>query len=261
MVSNSVLRDMISDSDDPFSVPPGWRSVVYANTASTNIEAREEPAWSIVRSHTQRGGRGRFDREWFSPAGGLWVSFVVPPPRLPSAGDLGVYPLAVGWAFVGVLKELGIAEARLRWPNDLMIADRKAGGLLLEMKPKKKIIVGLGLNVRNTLEFAEAPATPATRLADHLEECPELPTLASNFALALTALHERIEREGFPGILREINFALTPPRHVRVVRLDGSSTEGELAGLDDDGSPLLRLPGGGYARIPAGDVLRLEENV
>jgi BirA family biotin operon repressor/biotin-[acetyl-CoA-carboxylase] ligase len=112
-------------------------------TGSTNERARElaaagAPHGTLVTANEQTAGRGRQGRTWTAPAGrALLCSLVVrDPPRLLS--------LAAGVA----VAEVAGAEAMLKWPNDVLVAGRKVGGILVEGRPSERwAVLGVGLNV------------------------------------------------------------------------------------------------------------------
>ncbi len=120
---------------------------------------------TAVAARVQTGGRGTRGRTWVSGAGGLWLSVILRPP------DSSAAPLAslrIGLALARLL-EAGIpAPIRVKWPNDLMVADRKLAGILCESRwigdRLAWMVVGIGLNVRN--ELPGQLESTAIRLAD-----------------------------------------------------------------------------------------------
>src|SRR3954463_15728137 len=121
-------------------------------------------AGTAVLAGEQHGGRGSRGRSWHSPPGGLWLS-VLFRPVLPGAVE--VMSLRVGLAVAEALDGLVLRPLRLKWPNDLMLGERKVGGILCEARWQGDtlgwVAVGVGLNVRNAVpdELAEV----ATALA------------------------------------------------------------------------------------------------
>jgi BirA family biotin operon repressor/biotin-[acetyl-CoA-carboxylase] ligase len=125
---------------------------------------------SVYFSDEQLAGRGRGDHAWHSAAGeGLYVSVLL---RLPIAADrLPLLPLAAGLAAADAIRTACGLGVDLRWPNDLLIAARKAGGILVETKTQARAgaakvdfaVVGIGINVHQRA-FAPALATAATSL-------------------------------------------------------------------------------------------------
>ena len=123
---------------------------------STQDVARELPIGSIVVADHQTAGRGRLDRRWEAPPGtALLVSFVLAPHHLLS--------LASG---VAAAEACG-PEVRLTWPNDLLLHDRKLGGILVEAKPAKAV-VGIGVNLSWAPDGAARLELPRDELLEYL---------------------------------------------------------------------------------------------
>ncbi len=124
------------------------------------------PHGSVYFADEQRAGRGRGDHAWHSAAGdGLYVSVLLRP-RIPAL-RLPLLPLAAGLAAAGAIGAASGLTVDLRWPNDLMLGERKTGGILVESKIEGGeaafAVVGIGINVHQRF-FAPDLATPATSL-------------------------------------------------------------------------------------------------
>lgn len=132
------------------------------------MAAAGAPHGAAVAARIQSAGRGTRGRQWESPPGGLWLSVVC---RTEPVGAVEAVSLRVGLALAGLVERLVVpgTSVAIRWPNDLMIDDRKAGGVLAEARWQGDslgwLVVGIGLNVRN--EIPESLRAVATRLADH----------------------------------------------------------------------------------------------
>jgi BirA family biotin operon repressor/biotin-[acetyl-CoA-carboxylase] ligase len=107
----------------------------------------------VLLAGEQSAGRGRFGRIWLSPYGGIYATLVCP-----MAEDLS---LKTGLAIVHVVRNEGV-NATLKWPNDVLVDERKLGGILVEQHGRYAL-VGIGLNLH------AAPLSDATCIADHLE--------------------------------------------------------------------------------------------
>ena len=164
-------------------------------TGSTNDDAVAAardgaPHGSVYFADEQRAGRGRGDHAWHSAAGGgLYVSIVLRPSMV--AEHLPVVPLAAGLAAADAVFMASQLKVDLRWPNDLLIGDRKTGGILVESKTEGRdvlfVVIGIGINVHQR-SFEPGLSTPATSL--DLESGSRI----SRQAL-LIALLESLQRE------------------------------------------------------------------
>jgi BirA family transcriptional regulator, biotin operon repressor / biotin---[acetyl-CoA-carboxylase] ligase len=221
-------------------------------TSSTNTDALEDaragaPHGSVYFADEQLAGRGRGDHGWESPAGqGLYVSVLLrlalPAPRLP------LLPLASGLAAAEAIRKASTLTADLRWPNDLLIGERKAGGILVESKTEGDAVafavVGIGMNVHQR-PFDAGLATPATSL-----------DLEAGRAISrqelLISLLKSLEREAL-RLLDPDASRMIPARveqastwiRGRQVEVHGpQACIGVTAGLDEDGFLLVRTANG-----------------
>ena len=199
------------------------RTLRLESVTSTQEVARPLPVGSIVVAGHQSAGRGRLERSWEAPAGtALLASFVLAPHPLMS--------LAAG---VAAAEACGPA-VRLKWPNDILVEGRKAGGVLVEMTPAKAV-VGIGLN----LTWAPAGGARLERDRDEL----------------LAALTEQLRhwtsQPPAAVVQRWRELSDTIGRRVRV-ELAGRVIEGVASDIADDGSLIV-----GDERVSAGDVIHL----
>lgn len=146
-----------------------YRPIRFRSVGSTNdialdaARAGVEPGL-VIQADIQEAGKGRSTRDWRSPEGGLWASVILSSSVPQNAAAL--VPLAVGVACCRGLADLG-AEVGLRWPNDLMLGDRKVGGILVESRSENgrltDIVAGLGINVLNEPPIEDAASLKEVR--------------------------------------------------------------------------------------------------
>jgi len=199
------------------------RTVRLDSVASTQQIARDLPVGSVVVADHQSAGRGRLDRRWEAPPGtALLASFVLPR-----------HPLLSLAAGVAAAEACGGA-VRLKWPNDLMVDGRKAGGILVEVA-QEKAVVGVGINL--------TAAPPGAAMVDQPRD--EL----------LERLRERLDRwSGADAALvldRWRDLSVTLGRRVRV-ELPGRVLEGVAEDIDATGALVV-----GGEHVNAGDVIHL----
>ena len=255
----------------------GWTVHEVASVDSTNLFAANLPVWHAVRAEIQTAGRGRFQRVWISDQGGLWLSAVVPsPPRgVASSGpgheNAGSFappcsrpaqpwlPLVAGLAVCDALAELGLTGFRMRWPNDVLVRDRKLAGLLLDQFTPAHVVVGVGLNVRNQPEASDAALqNQATRLADWLPESSGLTEVAAVVLRHLRRLALEASQQGFAAIHPRVNALWQGPRRVQLL-LDDGSRPGMFTSVDKDGCLLLEDEAGRTTAYDPSQVLHLRE--
>jgi BirA family biotin operon repressor/biotin-[acetyl-CoA-carboxylase] ligase len=130
------------------------------------LAASGAPAGTVVVAAEQAAGRGSRGRSWTSPRGGLWLSLICRPAEVEGIESLS---LRAGLAVAEALECVpGFPTIALKWPNDLIVGDRKVGGVLCEARWQGEglgwVVVGVGLNVCNPL--AEGARHPPARLAE-----------------------------------------------------------------------------------------------
>jgi BirA family biotin operon repressor/biotin-[acetyl-CoA-carboxylase] ligase len=244
------LNDL--DSGTLRSALPAWVPEVrfLPETDSTNRQAmvwaqEGAPHGAVVLADFQTAGRGRLGRTWVSPPGsGLLFSVVLRPTCEPDLRPL--FTLAAGIAICECLSRLGL-DPGLKWPNDVLVADRKIAGVLAEASVDV-VILGVGVNIGqeafppDIAEFATSLQACAGRKFNRLEVLAALVGYLANLVDGpVTTIPERYRR-----------WSLTLGRRVRVV-LDSQSLEDRAVDIDPAGG--LVLEGGTVVR--AGDVFQL----
>ncbi len=259
-------------------VRPGglWREVrVVAETGSTNADlagpaAEGAPEGTVLVTESQTAGRGRLGRPWAAPPrSGLMFSMLLRP-AVP-VPLLGWMPLLAGVAVVTAVRRMTAwsqgedvpggdvaVDARLKWPNDLLVGDRKLAGILVE-KIDDALVVGVGLNVG--LREAELPVPTATSLAIEgaplSDRAPLLRAILREFETwyrEWTALGGDPESSGLRTAYKDLCATLGRP--VRVELPGGEVMTGTAR--DVDGAGRLVVAGArGDSAISAGDVVHV----
>ncbi|HET9311062.1 MAG TPA: biotin--[acetyl-CoA-carboxylase] ligase [Actinomycetota bacterium] len=232
------------------AAPAHWREV----TGSTNALAAElaeagAPEWTLVGAGHQTEGRGRLGRTWQDrPGGALMISFVLRP-SLPSHA-LGLLTLLTGAAWAEAGTEVSGLEVRCKWPNDLMTADGKVGGVLAESTVRgddvRWVVVGSGINlVRPEVEGAAALGE-----VDPAE-------LSGAFLARFHEVYE-LERDELPEavVARWSAVSATLGRRVAAVGTDGTRHEGEAVEIDRSGRLVIET-GEGEAVVASDEVEHL----
>jgi len=232
----------------------------FAATGSTNavLKARAErgaPEGTVVITDLQTAGKGRLGRRWLAPAGSsLLMSILFRPPlappqlaRLTMLCSLGVLD--------GVRSTTGLT-LQLKWPNDLLVGDKKVAGILTESSlagdQVEFAIVGIGLNVNFDPASVEGIPETATSLSNALgQHVPRLPLLVSILS-AIDARYHRLRAGELPHA-EWASHLVTLGQVVQVTTPQGIEV-GVAEGVDADGALLLRRDDGRLIQIVAGDV-------
>jgi BirA family transcriptional regulator, biotin operon repressor / biotin---[acetyl-CoA-carboxylase] ligase len=148
-LSQDALRAAVSGPGAGSGSGGLWTSVeVVPTTGSTNADllTRGGPEGQVLVAEEQTAGRGRMGRSWVSqPGAALTFSVLLRPVTIPSA-PRGWLPLLAGVAVATAVREVASVAASLKWPNDVLIGDRKLAGILAEQSGDV-LVIGIGLNV------------------------------------------------------------------------------------------------------------------
>lgn len=235
----------------------GWAVHIVDEVSSTNDICRSLPEWNAVIATRQTAGRGRTGKSWVSDAGGLWMSMVIPADGPRSKWE--PLPLVMGWTLLGVMRQLGIKDLRLRWPNDLMVSNRKLAGLLVERYSENTAVIGLGINLINQPDQTSPELTGQwTRLKDLLPHVPKADQLADAILVATRRMQEKMAAHGFSAFVDEINSAWGNPRQV-ACELKDQTREGTFCGIDLEGNLLLQDDTGAKSSLRAIEVRIMKE--
>jgi BirA family biotin operon repressor/biotin-[acetyl-CoA-carboxylase] ligase len=211
------------------------QSVPSVLDVAHDLGASGAPSGTLVLADEQTAGRGRQGRSWHSqPGAGVWMAMLLRPAAPPEGGALAVRAgLAVLAALAAAAPELA---PRLKWPNDVMVGGRKAGGILCEARWSAErlgwVAIGIGLNVRGPVP--RQVAEQAIALAD---VAPALSRLAVLEALAT----------------RVAGLAARPPALDEAERAAfwaarWSGADSDAVGIDADGALLVRTAAGSLDR-------------
>ena len=250
--------------------PGCWRLSGGGVTGSTNDDARAlavagEPGGAAVLATVQTAGRGRFDRVWESPGGGVYLSALLRPDLDPA--QAGFLALAAGISVVRALDRLDAAlgpALGLKWPNDVLADGGKLAGILVESSARAGaidwVVVGVGVNVARS---PDAPAGGRAFLSDLTG--PESLALKPDrvAAAVLDELADRLGRVPRDGdalcdlISEYEELSGDVGREVTVRDRAGAVlAEGRVAGFDGSGRMLVETPAGVVAVASGESTLR-----
>ncbi len=238
----------------------GQRIVYYSSLGSTNellkgLAAQGVPEGTLVIADEQTAGKGRLGRKWLAPPGtSLLLSLLFRPDLAPNQAQR--LTMLCSLAIADAIEGLTGLPAGLKWPNDIFIRGRKAGGSLTESGTTggclDYVVVGMGLNVNLDISALPELRGMATSLSQELgREVPRLELLWKILA-GIEMRYESLRRGESPHeewAARLINLG----RQVQVTTPQGALA-GWVEGVDADGALILRTPDGQRKRILAGDV-------
>ncbi len=235
-----------------------WKVEERTECESTFNIARKLPAWSVVSCDRQTKGRGRFNRAWFGTTGGLWATYNVPiDPKSPR--HWGLLPLVAGAAIMDALRAYHIEGLRLRWPNDVLVGKSKLAGILVERPSATMASIGIGVNMFNDIRVLDGQTLdPVTRLADIIPACPTVKKFRTILGDNIAETFNYFAEDGLDAVSAKLEAAWGESRPV-VAITDTERICGYFAGVEQDGSPILRKADGTLVTVPGITVNRLKE--
>lgn len=218
--------------------------VSFPTLGSTQDQAKTRAAagaaeGTLIAADRQTAGRGRWGRVWASPRGGLWYSLVLRPSIAPDRCPALTLVAALDW--VRVLRRRGL-DARVKWPNDVWVGEKKVAGILTEMSAETDrvhwVVMGVGLNVNN-----RPPALTEAASVSQWTGPVSRQDLLSEWLARFARSYGRFVRYGFGPFQEDFNrWSLLQGRRVR---LEGTvSMEGQVLGVDGFGRLRLKTPRG-----------------
>ena len=214
----------------------------------------------VCLAEYQSAGRGRRGRDWIAPFGGaicLSLGWVFPePPR-----QLSALSLAVGVAVMRALGRFGARDIRVKWPNDVLLANRKLGGILCELRAEAGgpayVVIGIGLNVRLNAAARRTIAATGVEAADLSEALAPAPAERAAVVAALVdeliAALGQFQRDGLSPFVQAWRDADALHGVEARVSLGDKQHRGIARGIDADGALVLETPAG-VLRFISGEV-------
>ena len=214
-----------------------------------NLARNDSPHFTVVIAGRQSKGRGRLKRTWLSSEGGLYFTIILRP-QIPPA-FISRINFAASMIFAQTLHSMFHIDARVKWPNDILVNEKKVAGLLSEMEAETDMVtfinIGMGVNVNND----PTPREPmAVSLKKVLGRNISRKQLLSKF---LDEFENRLNTDTLDNIISEWkSYTSTIGRQVKIV-----TTRDEFKGIamdvDDTGALMLKLADGSIRKIIYGD--------
>jgi BirA family biotin operon repressor/biotin-[acetyl-CoA-carboxylase] ligase len=238
----------------------------FKEVDSTNDVAKylaEEGAieGTIVVAEIQNRGKGRRGKTWISPPGGVWMSIILRPDIPPfNAPQL---TLVTGVAVAETLKKECELDVGIKWPNDILIGNKKVCGILTEVNASIEkvnyVVVGIGIDMN-----VDVPLFPpdlqkgATSLKNELNTEINGALLVQKFLLEFENIYNKFKEGKFPEILNEWrSLSKTIGNNVEV-RTRGKTVRGEAVGINKEGILIIELEDGSLRKMISGECLHID---
>jgi BirA family biotin operon repressor/biotin-[acetyl-CoA-carboxylase] ligase len=257
-IASSAKGYRLENSPD---VPYAWEfpgresRIIYHDELASTMDVAKDlarkgcPDFTTVIAGRQVSGRGRLKRAWHSDNGGLYFTVVLRP-DLPPVLSFRVSFLA-SLTLARVLNEMFGVDARVKWPNDLLVDERKICGMLSELEAEADrvafINVGIGMNVNNDPSTIEPAATALKAILGRQVSIKDI------LARYLDAFEQRMQTAALDGVIEEWKACtVTLDREVRVVTTRDVFT-GKAVDVDDNGALVLKCDDGSLQKVLYGD--------
>lgn len=236
-----------------------FESIPSTMDLATDLGSRGFPEGTLVLAEAQTKGRGRLARAWISPKHkGIYLSLILRP-KIPP----GLSPLLTLLAAVSICEAISVIaglEARIKWPNDIFIHQKKVGGILTELSAEtdevRFVVVGIGLNVNND---KKALPEGATSLKEQKKEGISRIELLREILRRTEDNYLKFQKTGGEFIIdRWRQYSLTLGKRIKV-SCNNERVEGHALDIDKDGGLLIRNDAGLVQKVMSGDVVHCRQ--
>jgi len=236
------------------------KKIYYFDSVSSTMDIamqlglKNSTEGTLVLTESQTKGRGRLGREWFSPRyKGIYLSLILKPKIL--LNQAPILTLMASVSICEAIKEIAALEAQIKWPNDILMHQKKLGGILTEINAEmdgiRFIVIGIGLNVNND---KKALISGATSLKEQKKEGINRIELLQEILRRIEKNYLTFQEKGAQFIIDKWrDYNITLGKRVKVYS-HKEHIEGQAVDIDTDGSLLLRSDSGLVQRVTAGDV-------
>jgi BirA family transcriptional regulator, biotin operon repressor / biotin---[acetyl-CoA-carboxylase] ligase len=233
------------------------------NSFTLDLANKGADTGTVVMADSQTGGRGRLNRSWLSPPGmGLYFSLLLKPDL--AAENLPKITLAAGLAISKAVAAESAVSLKIKWPNDLILDNKKTGGILTETSAvqnltgsrKTYVVIGVGLNIYEPEGgFPASLKDRATSLSLHCDREIVTEKLLERCIFEIEKVVRRMEEGDFPAILEEWKqLDALKDQELSWVTPQGRQVTGRSLGPDADGILHIREKTGIIHEVISGDV-------
>ena len=242
----------------------GKNIYVFNEVSSTNTVARflamnDVENGSVILSEKQTHARGRSGKAWESPIGGIWLSMILQPHV--DYSKLPLITIATGVAVAKAIERTGINTAEIKWPNDIMIHDKKVCGILTEAVTKfntiENVIIGVGIDANIDIsDFPEELQDGTTTIADELGRKEDENVLIRYFLEEFEKIAEQFTQEGYEDILKEWRKrSYSIGKIVEVREPFNKNYDGYVVGIGKEGALIVEKIDGTLEKVISGECI------
>ena len=236
-----------------------FNEVMSTNTIAKFLSMNGVGNGAVVISEKQTKARGRSGKNWESPLGGVWLSIILNPNV--NHSKIPLITLATGVAVENTLKRIGVKNAEIKWPNDILIHGKKVCGILTEaitsFNTIESVIIGVGIDANISIEnFPEELRENMTTLNDEIGEKVDENLLIKLFLEEFEKISEQFINEEYETILKEWRKnSYTIGKIVEVHEPFSKPYDGYVLGISRDGSLVVEKIDGTLEKVISGECI------
>lgn len=233
--------------------------VKSTNTVAKFLAMNNVENGSVVISEKQTDAKGRSGKTWESPLGGIWLSIILQPHV--DYSKLPLITLATGVAVAKAMEKIGIKSAEIKWPNDIIINNKKVCGILTEAVTQfntiKNVIIGVGIDANVDIAgFPEDLKEGTTTIKEELGRKENENTLIRLFLEEFEKIAELFNHEGFEEILKEWRKrSYTIGKIVEVREPFNKYYDGYVVGISKEGALIVEKIDGTLEKVISGECI------
>lgn len=242
----------------------GPQIITFDAVDSTHTEAKRLSAsaknnGTVLIAKAQTAGRGRLGRSWSSPEGGIWMSIILSP-GLPI---IDIYKIGLAGALSGAetIEDYG-SRAWVKWPNDIMIDDRKAGGILLEASGEAEcvtsLVLSIGINVNFPSSTITGSAPNAITVMDKLSANINLNEACVSLLKLIDHKLSYIYSDRWELIFSSLkDYDYLKGKTVKIELPENKELIGEYSGIAENGCLKIKTAGGKDEQLSMGEIVKV----
>ncbi|MGZ7135149.1 MAG: biotin--[acetyl-CoA-carboxylase] ligase [Methanobacterium sp.] len=238
-----------------------FREVDSTNEVAKTLAEEGAPEGTVVIAERQRKGKGRGGKPWISPIGGAWMSIILRPDTLPMNAPQLTFTAGVAAAKT-IKSEYGL-DVGIKWPNDILIENKKVCGILTEISTEKDsidyIIAGIGIDANVDLDSIPPELRDeTTSLKTEMEEEISRMILVRKFLENFEPMYNQFNQGNFKKILQKWRkYSKTIGSNVEI-RKGTEIVQGEAVGVNKEGILILELKDGTLRKIISGECRHID---
>jgi BirA family biotin operon repressor/biotin-[acetyl-CoA-carboxylase] ligase len=236
-----------------------FKEVMSTNTVAKFLSVNGAQNGCVILSEKQSDAKGRLGKSWESPLGGIWLSLILNPEV--DHSKIPMITLATGVVVVKTLERIGIKNAEIKWPNDVMINDKKVCGILTEAITKfntiENVIIGVGIDANfNVDELSEELQEGTTTLDIELGHKVNENEVIRVFLEEFEKIGSLFNHGGFETILKEWRkYSYSIGKIVEVKEPFSQSYDGYVLGISREGALVVEKIDGTLEKVISGECM------